>query len=1206
MTRNGNMWRRPIWAAMVCAVACGPLCDVASAAEAAKPKRQTWDEMMTVDRTAPVEDLPPPADADARRKAFAERNSPENIEKLAKDLFALWDFGERRTSRNPMTQRLEAEKAQAVKLYNDKQYDAALKAYRDYLAHKAQILWNTKPSYVSGSFEQRFVSKVMRQRYDDFVPMLMRDQYQTSITKTTVRLGEPGLVHWEWKPKEVQNLWDNAKRPEIEYFCGSEYDKLWWKFIDTRDRKYLDKWTALLEDYCLNHHLQEDLSALNLDLGKQGMWDTMGFLLALCEISRAVPEGEETIPAPAVARMIVRQAGIVVPQSLFYNRQQSNNHSPGTVGALMRVSEFLFDFRIARTIELEGRRQFENYGTLEARPDGAGPGRLPMYAMFEFRENQPFLEKARVEDFDWYTPQLSREWRDRMLLRGRYMIHMYAPTGELIVTQKTDRHTGPFDDMVRYFNMTLPELFDEPAILRIANRIIRNQTRPAWDGRVFIPREKPMANMGMGTPADEEPAYTSYSYPFDRLHVLSSGWDPKADQYGVLLGSTVRGYGDSFMKENKAANHFNLSAFDRDLFCNGVDYAYNYLSSPVLVDGQQQFNGAGEGPTSRRGGGNYGLDPICQDRIYYSKELDVVEGFYDGAYANTGDHNPEYYDYKAKLEALGRCIRGVSHRRVVHFVKQHGLWIVTDLMKSDPPHEYAQQWWLWKQNKEAPDGFLEEEIQTSQDPQCIKTKAAGRPNFSMYHAGPAELDKPAPASGGGLRYDPVGLKPEWVDKFTGTRGDRLEGREFIQLRGSWKSPGGRSQLATVIYSRKAEKDELVSLTPLKRPDGQVNGFTAKLQGGAEIAYAASLEKPEQLKAGGMQVLAESLLVVREADGTRHGAVLGCKEPGGDGPKSPVADYAFSPAGPGAAMGPMPIYRPIEPVVIGPERNVFVDQLAVTLDTPTAGTEIRYTVDGSDPTLASRLYTAPLALTSSVVVKARAFRVGLKAMPPPTPTGTEMTGVSMAVFTKEDYHEPATWVKDPKAGMKFEYYEAKWVQLLFGPHAGQAPLRRGSAAGLFDTSPKGENKDRAFAFVYDGYLDVPADGVYTIHAPPEFRNYRPLAGYDLSLWLGYRNTYRDGKLQPVSGGTQRNLWYPATRRHAFGTWSLALRKGPHPIRVYYADIRPGATLQYLQYEYPGWNVPGLTKIVWDGDVPQLDISGPGLKRQPIPKEWLKHD
>ena len=33
----------------------------------------------------------------------------------------------------------------------------------------------------------------------------------------------------------------------------------------------------------------------------------------------------------------------------------------------------------------------------------------------------------------------------------------------------------------------------------------------------------------------------------------------------------------------------------------------------------------------------------------------------------------------------------------------------------------------------------------------------------------------------------------------------------------------------------------------------------------------------------------------------------------------------------------------------------------------------------------------------------------------------------------------------------------------------------------------------------------------------------------------------------------------------------------------------------QYEYPGWNVPGLTKIVWDGDVPQLDISGPDLKR-----------
>ena len=1191
-------------AVLAMAVSAGLWAEAASAAEAAKAppaKRQTWDEMMTVDKDAPVEDLGPVADADARQKAFAARHSAENVERLAQQLFALWDFGERRASRNPMTQRLESEKAQAVKLFQDKKYEDALKAYRTYLVHKAQILWNTKPIFVSGNFEGRFTSPVVKNRYEDVAALLMQDRYQTTVTKKTVRLGEPGLMHWEWKPAEVQNLWDNFKRPEIEFFGGSDYDKLWWKFVDTHDRKYLDKWVALADDYAMNHRLAEGLNSLNLDLGKNGVWEPACFLHALLEISRATPEGDEAVPATTVARLLVKELTAILPEALFYNRQQSNNHSPGTASGLLRVSEFLFDFRLARTIEVEARRQFETYGTVDARPDGAGPGRLPMYALFEFKENQPILDKFRTEDQEWFTPELGREYRDRMLLRARYMMHMFGPTGELIPTQKTDRHTGPFTEYVTYFNRMLPELFDEPDMAAMAARIVRNQTRPSWEGRVYVSKENPLAEMGLGAAGAEEPEVTSLSYPFDRVHIMMNGWDPKRDQIGVFLGSTVRGYGDSFMKENKAANHFNLTAYDRDLFMNGVDYAYNYLSSPVLVDGEQQFNGAGEGPTSRRGGGNYGFDPIGRDRIYYGPDLDVAEGFYDGAYATTGDHNPDYYDYKNKLDALKRSIRGVSHRRVVQFVRKHGLWIVTDLMKSEKPHGYAQQWWLWKQNKQFPDGFNEEDIRVTQDPPSLRSNVPGRVNFSMVHLGPAELDQPA---AGKIQYDPIGLKPEWVDTFTGQRSDRLEGREFVQLRGSWKSPGGRSQVITVIYPRKTVDEDLVQIVPLKREDGQVGGFTARLKDGAEIAYAASMEKPAPIAAGGLKATAEALLVVKEADGRRTGAVLGCQSMQWGGPKAATADYTFASAG--WSFDTRPIYRPIEPVAIEPGRNAFVDTIDVTMKTPTEGTEIRYTVDGSDPTLASRLYTGPVTCTDSRMLKARAFRKGLAKMPPPTPTGTEMTGVATAVFTKVELHDPNTWTKDPKPGLAFEYYEGKWVDLLFGPNRSLAPLKKGAAEGLFDVAAKTDTKDQAFAFVWDGYLDVPADGVYTLYAPAEFTMYRPLAGYDLSVSLGYRNSYNEGKKQSPGGGTPREAWYPATRRHAFGTWSIALRKGLQPIRVYYADLRPGGTLQYQQFEYPGWNVPGLTKIVWDGAAPQLDISGPGLERQAIPKAWFKRD
>jgi uncharacterized protein (TIGR02145 family) len=51
---------------------------------------------------------------------------------------------------------------------------------------------------------------------------------------------------------------------------------------------------------------------------------------------------------------------------------------------------------------------------------------------------------------------------------------------------------------------------------------------------------------------------------------------------------------------------------------------------------------------------------------------------------------------------------------------------------------------------------------------------------------------------------------------------------------------------------------------------------------------------------------------------------------------------------------------------------------VSLSTLTFGAQIRYTTDGSDPTESSPLYQAPLAIESSMVLKARAFKDGWSA------------------------------------------------------------------------------------------------------------------------------------------------------------------------------------------------------------------------------------
>ena len=98
---------------------------------------------------------------------------------------------------------------------------------------------------------------------------------------------------------------------------------------------------------------------------------------------------------------------------------------------------------------------------------------------------------------------------------------------------------------------------------------------------------------------------------------------------------------------------------------------------------------------------------------------------------------------------------------------------------------------------------------------------------------------------------------------------------------------------------------------------------------------------------------------------------------------------------------------------------------------------------------------------------------------------------------------------------------------------------------------------------------------------------------------------NGSKAEAGPGSPLRQWYPGTRRHALGNWSIHLKEGYHPIEIYFADIRPGGYLEYMQFEYDGLNVPGLIERYWTGEVPKLEIAGPGLERQPIPAELLYH-
>jgi hypothetical protein len=62
-------------------------------------------------------------------------------------------------------------------------------------------------------------------------------------------------------------------------------------------------------------------------------------------------------------------------------------------------------------------------------------------------------------------------------------------------------------------------------------------------------------------------------------------------------------------------------------------------------------------------------------------------------------------------------------------------------------------------------------------------------------------------------------------------------------------------------------------------------------------------------------------------------------------------------------------------IITPAGGTFTNSVTVSITNSTPGTTLYYTLDTSDPTTNSFLYTGPLLLTNSVVVKARAFKPG---------------------------------------------------------------------------------------------------------------------------------------------------------------------------------------------------------------------------------------
>ena len=219
-------------------------------------------------------------------------------------------------------------------------------------------------------------------------------------------------------------------------------------------------------------------------------------------------------------------------------------------------------------------------------------------------------------------------------------------------------------------------------------------------------------------------------------------------------------------------------------------------------------------------------------------------------------------------------------------------------------------------------------------------------------------------------------------------------------------------------------------------------------------------------------------------------------------------------------------------------NAFIDETTVELTCPLPGTEIQYTTDGSMPTKESALYDGALEVEETTDFAFRTFR----------PDGSP-SDVARTKYVKAPYAEAVTAPAALQPGLK-----AVWHDF------------RGNLCADIDAAPvKGEYVVESVSIpkevkgniglVMTGYLEVPADGIYTFALLSD-------DGSTLTL---------DGELLGDNDGAHSSVEIIVQK---------ALKAGLHPIEVRYFDC--------------------------NGGVLQMELVNEKGEKEVLPSAWLKHE
>lgn len=224
--------------------------------------------------------------------------------------------------------------------------------------------------------------------------------------------------------------------------------------------------------------------------------------------------------------------------------------------------------------------------------------------------------------------------------------------------------------------------------------------------------------------------------------------------------------------------------------------------------------------------------------------------------------------------------------------------------------------------------------------------------------------------------------------------------------------------------------------------------------------------------------------------------------------------------------------------VGEDLSLFEKEVKATVQCTTPDAAIHYTLDGTEPTEESPLYTEPIAITQTTWLKAKAFKEGYQ------PSRTYSIQATKAVL------RPAKQANLSRQGVAYNYVEGTFSVVADMKKA--AILEKGY---LPEPSIEGAKQPDHFGYTFNGYIDVPTDGVYEFFTRSD-----------------------DGSILYIDGEEVVNN--DTSHAAIVSTGRIPLAKGLHQFRLEYFEDYEGEHLSW------GWKKPGDETFA------------------PIPKEVLK--